>query len=220
MKTLFLLGVLLPAQDPTWHCPTCKKDVPADEVKAAPCREPHGDIIHKKNCAVPRHTACRTEVERKGPAPLASEPCGDLGMNAAASFLADGDEGLMKRFEAARDGKTAAELSAKEDLVAVAILGPSGNGADPLRAAKARFSWDAEKRIVHVVVTKVEWEKGPQVGTQDFTVIGFRAKVGRIAAGEVKLIVWEETAKSAAPNAPVKETTKPKKVAESAFTIK
>ncbi len=219
MKMLLLLAFLL-VQDPSFYCPSCKKDVPADEVKVMPCSEPHGDIIHKKNCSVLRHTKCRAEAEQKGPTRLTSEACGNVDMNAAAAFLASGGKELMKRFEAARDAKPAAALSAKDDVVAVAILGPSGNGADPLRAATARFSWDAEKRIVHVVITKVEWEKGPDVGTQDFTVVGFSANVGKIAAGDVKFIVWEETAKSAGPKAPVKETTKPKKVAEHAFTVK
>ncbi len=219
MKQLLLAAALILVQDPVWHCPVCKKDVPATEVKVMSCKEPHGDIIHVKACTVERHVVCRAEVQRQGPKPLKAEACGQLDMNAAASYFAhEGD--AMTRFEAVRDGKAAPELKADADLFAVVILGPSGNGADPLRAAKVRFSWDADARTVHAVITRVEWEDPPQVGTADFTVVGFRANIGRVAAGDVTFVVWEETAKSAAPNAPVKETTKPKKTSEQTAQVK
>ncbi len=219
MKQLLLAALLLLVQDPVWHCPSCKKDVPAGEVKVMACMEPHGDIIHGRACDVERHTVCRAELQRQGPKPLKSEACGDLEMDAAPSFLAH-ERDAMTRFAAARDGKAAPDLKADADVLAIVILGPSGSGADPLRAAKVRFSWDADARTVHAVVTRVEWENAPEVGTMDFTVVGFRANVGRVAAGDVKFVVWEETAKSAAPGAPVKETTKPKKTSEQTVKVK
>jgi hypothetical protein len=212
MKTLLLLLPLLMLQEKTWHCSKCDKDVPAAEVKVLLCKDPH-NIVHVRDCSAMRHTVCRAEVtpilgiELKAESP-------NVTPDTRALFLAsDGAaEGSLK-------GKSV-PLTAGKDAHVYVLLGLSGNGADPLRAASARADYDARARTVRVILRTVAWAEPPQVGTADACWIGWRFPLGKLDAGDIKLVVFEEVANSQRPGTPVKSISTPTFVEEKTFSVK
>ncbi len=209
MKTIALFALLL-VQDKTWNCPGCKKDVPASEVRLMLCQEPHDKIVHVRDCRAIRHTVCRAEVKPVIAAPIKAE---NPGVNAdkRALFIATDADAVLKGKPGLAAGKTAH---------AYILLGGSGSGADPLRASRARVDYDAKAKTVRVVITTVRWLKPPQVGTADYCWVGWRFELGKLEAGELKLVVFSEVETAEKPGAKATETSEPQFVEERSFTVK
>ena len=203
MKTALLMTVLLPLlQDKGWNCPGCKKDVAASEVKLQLCREPHDMITHVQDCRSLRHT-CRAEVTPVIVAPIKAENPGVM-LDKGALFVATDADAALK-------GKPA--LAAGKPAHLYVLLGASGNGADPLRAAHARADYDAKSRTVRVVITTVQWTDPPDVGTTDMCWVGWRFPLG-------KLVVFREVETALKPGAKPTSTSTPVFGEEKTFTVK
>lgn len=208
MKTIALFALLI-LQDKTWHCPGCKKDVPASEVKLSLCQEPHDKIVHVRDCRAYRHT-CRAEVTPLIAKPIKAENPG-VNSDKRALFIATDADAVLKGRPGLEAGKTAH---------AYILLGGSGNGADPLRASRARVDYDAKAKTVRVVITTVTWKKSPDVGTADYCWVGWRFELGKLEAGDLKLVVFSEVEAADAPGMKPTSTSDPHFVEEKSFTVK
>jgi hypothetical protein len=209
MKNVLIAAVILFAQEKSWNCPGCKKDVPASEVKLQLCQEPHDKILHKKDCSSMRHT-CRAEVTPVIATPLKAENPG-VTPDGGGLFIATDAAAVLK-------GKPGLEAGKAAHLYV--LLGASGNGADPLRAAHARADFDGKTRTVRVVITTVQWEKGPDVGTTDMCWVGWRFPLGKLDAGDVKLVVFREVETAPRPGAKPTSTSTPQFEKEQVFAVK
>jgi hypothetical protein len=259
MIPLLLLCAL--ARQDDWYCEKCRKTVPDSDVKKTMCREPHGDIVHKKDCTAWRHLTCRGEVQAMSgrcgkcgkevaakdakvmacadPHPMTHvqncvkprhvgcrgeiEPgAGEPAWKGLAAAPLEWDDDAFKgpafflspEKEAKDRAKGGGAIAADAEVYVYALLGWSGNGADPLRAATVDVGIDAKSKSVRVIVTYVAWEKRPDAGTADMKFVGFRSKLGKLAAGEWTLHVFERTASCPAPG------KEPTKVSEAASRTK
>jgi hypothetical protein len=208
MKTLALFALLLVA-DPTWHCPGCKKNVPASEVKFGLCQEPHDKIVHVKDCRAFRHT-CKAEVKPVIAAPIKAENPG-VNSEKAGIFVATDAEAVLKGKPGLEAGKTAHLY---------VLLGGSGSGADPLRASRARVDYDAKTKTVRVIITSVVWKHPPEVGTADYCYVGWRFELGKLEAGDVKVVVFNEVETAEKPGAKPTSTTEPDFTRDLTFSVK